>query len=81
MKQFHNDQQVRLVNPPSRLKGMQGWTGTVVRLRRNDNGAWVRMDRILPSKIRVFDDPDDTRFCHLLLFPDECKPLVPITHK
>jgi hypothetical protein len=79
MKQFQHNQQVRIVDPDPAHLGMEGWTGKVARCRHCDDGAWVEMDRDLPKWLRAFDDPEDSRFRHILLFPDECKPVTPAT--
>jgi hypothetical protein len=51
---------------------MVGKLGTVVRLRRTDNGAWVNMDRDLPIALRSFPEHDPRRR-HMLVYPDECE--------
>jgi hypothetical protein len=50
-----------------------GLTGTVVRLRRADDGAWVNLDTDPPDARRAFP-ANDSRARHVLLFPDECNP-------
>jgi hypothetical protein len=48
-----------------------GRTGTVVRCRIADSGAWVKMDEPIPEKIAKFPKDDDRRN-HVLLYPTEC---------
>lgn len=51
-----------------------GKTGTIVRLRMADNGAWADMDDDLPGDLRSFpaDDPHG-RSNHTILYPDQCE--------
>lgn len=48
--------------------------GTVVRLRRADDGAWVKLDRRSEQPgIHPFPEDDDAgRGTHVCTFPDEC---------
>lgn len=45
LTRFQNRQRVRLVKPDAERRGLEGWTGTVVRLRMVGEAAWVQMDR------------------------------------
>lgn len=54
-----------------------GRAGTVVRLRRGDDGAWVRLDEHLDAPKPFPDDDPDGRGNDLILYPDECEPLRP----
>lgn len=83
MKQFELGQKVRvlaevdcLAPPPSSREQnlLAGKTGTVVRLRRADEAAWVCMDCDLPATLRSFHAGDEHgRENHLMLWPQECK--------
>lgn len=48
-------------------------TGTVVRLRKSDNGAWVALDRRATADVHPFaaDDPHG-RGVNVLAYPDGC---------
>jgi hypothetical protein len=74
MKRFQNHQRVRIVKPDHYRQCIEGWTGTVVNLRMDDDAAWVQMDRDLPSNLASFPS-DDPRARHIMLWPDECKAL------
>ncbi len=47
-----------------------GWTGTIVRPRISDNGAWVRFDKDIPEAIQTFNDD---RRNDVLLYPENYK--------
>jgi hypothetical protein len=50
-----------------------GEWGTVVRLRRADNGAWVKVDRRPPASPARFPFPaTDPRANHLIAYPEDC---------
>lgn len=54
-------------------KPIEPQLGTVVRVRRSDNGAWVRLDK------RIAECPfpaDDDRANHVLVFPENCDPVA-----
>jgi hypothetical protein len=68
LQKFADGQRVRVL-PPHKLANR---TGTVVRLRRAEYGAWVAMDEQLPTELRVFP-PGDKRERHASLYPDECE--------
>ena len=52
---------------------LAGESGTVVRLRLADDGAWVKMDVDLPAEYRAFPADDaHGRGRHLLLYPEQC---------
>jgi hypothetical protein len=78
MVKFKLHQRIRINNPLPDKEGMTGWVGTVVRLRRADDAAWVNMTRDLPLRHQSFPKDDD-RHRHLMLWPDECKPVEPST--
>lgn len=69
MRNFLDNQRVSVTDPEHPMHGM---SGTVVRLRRLDVGAWVNMDRDLPIDLRTFGATDPRRN-HALLYPQECK--------
>lgn len=71
LTRFRNHQRVRV----SRLDHpMCGNAGTVVRLRRADDGAWVDMDDALPGDLRSFPAGDEAgRQNHTILYPFECE--------
>ena len=68
MKRFKNQQRV-MVN--EKFDPLKGKLGTVVRLRRADNGAWIKMDDALPLGLASFPS-DDSRCNDIVLYPDEC---------
>lgn len=45
--------------------------GTVERLRRADDGAWIALDRRLAEGIHPFP-ADDSRATHVLAYPEDC---------
>lgn len=74
MKTFKNGQRV-ILDQPEMHKALRGKIGTVVRLRRCDNGAWVRMDEDVPDELRSFPANDEAgRGNHVMLYPEECSP-------
>jgi len=68
VSRLKDGQRVRVVATDHPLVG---WSGTVVRLRFGDDGAWVKMDDELPEGCALFP-PNDSRARHALLYPDEC---------
>jgi hypothetical protein len=46
--------------------------GTVARLRRADDGAWIALD--VRNEHCPFPADDDTRSTHIMAYPDECRP-------
>ena len=89
MKRFQLAQKVRvlaevdcLAPPPASdaQRLLIGKTGTVVRLRRADEAAWVKMDCDLPAELRSFPaDDEHGRANHIILWPSECA-AVRVTH-
>lgn len=73
MKNFRNGQRVTVAEVGHPLTGRKG---SVVRLRRADNGAWVRMDDRPPEELCPFP-VDDSRGHDVVLYPDQCKPVTP----
>lgn len=79
MESFRNHQRVRVVQvspgasdyDKGKVSQLIGKVGSVVRLRRADTGAWVRMDEPLPVAIRNFPEGDE-RAHDFILYPDEC---------
>lgn len=69
LESFKGVKQVRVCVPFSIL---HGYTGRIVRRCKQDNGAWVRMDRDLPEALRAFPATDE-RFRDVLLYPKECE--------
>lgn len=69
--------EVRCLAPPPSSKeqdALAGETGTVVRLRRADEAAWVRMDCGLPADLRSFPADDERgRGRHIILWPQWCR--------
>jgi hypothetical protein len=48
--------------------------GTVVRLRRSDSGAWVKLDERKDGVYFPFPaDDDGERGCHILAYPEDCR--------
>ena len=82
MKRFQLAQKVRvlaevdcLAPPPASnaQRLLAGKTGTVVRLRRADEAAWVKMDCDVPPELREFPADDKCgRANHIILWPQEC---------
>ncbi len=72
MEYFCDGQKVRVTNPDGGREALRGWTGTVVRLRRQDDGAFINMDQSLPTELMRFPE-GDTRCRHILLYPDVCE--------
>lgn len=70
MKSFRNAQRVLV------LRDAHGEpvniAGSIARLQRADNGAWIRLDERHPSCPFPEDDPHD-RGTHLLAYPEDCK--------
>lgn len=64
---FTHGQRVIAVSVPD----IHGKSGTVVRIRHADNGAWVKMDESLPAHLQAFPS-SDSRANHILLYPEEC---------
>lgn len=58
-------------------KNLGGVNGTVVRMRRCDDGAWIALDTRLGAPLdRVHPFPaDDSRATHVLAFPEDCSEL------
>jgi hypothetical protein len=72
MERFTQGQRVKIAHGEY-VASMEGWAGSVHRLRIADTGAWVRMDQEVPSEHRKFGGADE-RKNDLLLFPEECEP-------
>jgi len=66
MKTFKNNPRVKVISGP-----LDGKTGTVVRRRLGDNGAWVDMDEDIPEDLASFSR-DDHRRNNVLLYPEDC---------
>jgi hypothetical protein len=69
---------MKLLCPNERVRvktigGLIGETGTVVRLRKSDHGAWVKMDKPLPLDLASYRDDRDPRRDHVLLYPADCE--------
>lgn len=83
MRSFQLGQKVRVLAevdclappPPSAAQtALAGKTGTVVRLRRADEAAWVKMDCELPAALRSFSaDDEHGRGNHIILWPQWCR--------
>jgi hypothetical protein len=70
MKRFQPGDRVKVTVP----NGLEDQTGTVKRLRKSDNGAWIKMDSDPPPDLEIFP-ADDHRHRHMLLYPGECEPI------
>ena len=46
--------------------------GAVVRFRRADNGAWIRLDERKAGVYFPFPAGED-RECHILAYPEDCR--------
>lgn len=75
MKRFsHPGQRIKVVD--AFHDELNGTTGTVTRLRRSDDGAWVNIDQGLPDSLRQFPADDSAgRGNHIVLAPEECEAL------
>lgn len=76
MKRFHTGQRVVVRAAVAAVGDGAGnrietasLLGTVVRVRRGDNGAWVRLDERGPEELHAFP-VDDSRALHVLTYPD-----------
>lgn len=73
MKRFKLRQRVRVVDPLDPVREpLRGRTGSVSRMRRADDMAWVTMDADLPDGFASFPANDD-RHRHIILAPEECE--------
>lgn len=72
LKRFRDGQQVRIRECNTVPRELAGRTGVVRRLRRADDGAWVRMHDDLPARHRRFS-PGDDRENDILLYPEDCE--------
>lgn len=68
LKRFRLGQRIVVAD---RAAPIVGRSGTVVRLLRRDESAWVNMDEDLPDNLRRFGLSDD-RANHINLWPDQC---------
>ena len=71
MTMFKLHQRIRVSHPEHPAFGA---TGTIVRLRRADDDAWVDMDDPLPPDLLAFP-ADDPRGKHMRLSPWDCEAL------
>ena len=69
---FTGVSRVRVVDASSPIVGK---TGFIVRRRHGNAAAWIRMDDDVPAELRSFEPPD-RRARDVVLFPDDCEPLV-----
>ena len=74
MKSFYGVGRVEVTDPNSELCGK---SGSVRRLRRCDEWAWVEMDEAVPDNLRSFPPGDPGgRENHVCLHPGDCKELA-----
>jgi hypothetical protein len=76
MKRFSFGQRVkvRAVGQYSNI-AIFGVPGVVVRLRRADDGAWIRLDhRVDIAGVHPFPAADETRSTDVLAYPEWCVP-------
>jgi hypothetical protein len=83
MRKFENGQRIQVTPftactapppPTAAQQFLHGATGTVVRLLKRDNSAWVKMDIRPPDKLCPFPANDEHgRGNNILLYPEECK--------
>jgi len=76
-RRFYDEQRVRVLIVAERgASGMVpvfGLMGTVKRLRRADDGAWVELDdRSKIADVHPFPEDDATRGKHVLTYPEWC---------
>lgn len=81
MKAFQHGQRVVVSNPDQRERlPLRGMIGTVHRLRRGDELAWIRMDDDLPEgfcsfpALTMYKEPEP-RHRDILMHPQECEPV------
>ena len=70
MDHFRKGMRVTVVSPDE--SSLKGYVGTVTRLRIADEGAWIRMDELLPEGLANFP-LGDPRHRDYTLYPDECE--------
>lgn len=72
MKRFENAQRVLVKHEADRGLAVNA-IGTVARLRRGDDGAWIALDeRHATPGVHPFP-PDDSRATHVMAFPEDCE--------
>lgn len=74
MKRFTGDGQrvwVRAVGEFESLSLPVAAVGAVVRMRRGDDGAWIRLDRRQQEQFHPFGVGDE-RENHVLAYPENC---------
>lgn len=75
LERFENQMRIRVVDPDEEHAPLKDHVGLVVRLRMQDESAWIRMVDPLPEGVAVFPK-DDERRDHVILWPDECDQLL-----
>ena len=75
MKQFKNGQRVVVKRGADGIELPNGAHGTVVRLRRCDDGAWVSLYNRLSGDLEALHPfaVDDQRATHILAYPEDCE--------
>ena len=68
MKKLLKGERVRVVQ---RDHPLYQQSGTVVRVRMADDGAWVEMDGDLPEAVRQFP-AGSPQARHVVMYPDQC---------
>lgn len=72
LQKFENGQRVRVLREAYRGTAMDA-VGTVTRLRRGDDGAWVELDeRYADDKVHPFPAADE-RARKVVAFPEDCE--------
>jgi hypothetical protein len=72
VKRFEGGQRVH-VRRDYRGNAIDCW-GTVVRLRRADDGAWIALD--VRNEHCPFPSDDATRSTHVMAYPVDCEPIA-----
>lgn len=84
MTRFIDTQRIIITTPMNAERApLRGLTGTVHRLRRADDLAWIRMDADLPDGFAVFPDTmqgnpsqPEPRRRDIMMDPEECQQIT-----
>ncbi len=75
MKAFSRGQRVKVLANADSIR--VDAVGTVSRLRRQDDGAWIHLDeRHQDERVHPFGKDDETRSTSELAYPEDCDPVV-----
>ncbi len=73
MNKLRLGQRVRVRRTADGVALWQGF-GAVVRLRRADDLAWIRLNKRAHDAAHPFPVDDETRSAHVLAAPEDCEP-------